>query len=43
MVIGHSVRLDQAVPCALEHGFVFVRKKIAINNQSINMVKVFRN
>jgi hypothetical protein len=38
---GHSGCSEQGVPSALEHRVVQAISKIAINNQYINMVKVF--
>jgi len=40
---GYFWRLDQAIPCALEHRVALVIRKIAINNQVFNMVKVYRD
>jgi len=39
---GYYGRLDQAIPCALEHRVVLVIWKIVPNKQLINLVKVFR-
>jgi hypothetical protein len=39
---GYSARLDQAIPRALEHRVVLIRRKITINTQEVDVVKVFR-
>jgi len=41
--IGNSGRLDQAIPCALEHRVVLLISKIVIDTDDVNMVKVFWN
>ncbi|TWI97625.1 hypothetical protein JN11_03447 [Mucilaginibacter frigoritolerans] len=39
---GYYGRLHQATPCALEYRVVLIRRKIAINTQEVDVVKVFR-